>query len=815
MSTRRVSDYNLTPDKGSNDQIDWGSVAKDFSSNIQGAIDKRQLRKKAVADEYKTSIDKLSDIPQSDNLTVQGMLVEAAQGSMKDLSNRYDLVKKGIMSVEDFSLFQTNQKADFKTTSTMMQGMGKWATQTKAKIDSGKATSTEIEIYDKLTKYGGLEGVKIVVGKNGRIEYAKRKNITTIEEANIALANERSAGDNIVDPSAIDKKDAEEWVKNNPKYADVDDFSGDRISVSALSQLFKYQGETGVEIDTTKAINDQVNLLGEYVRSYFNIETGVTTKISDIKRAPGSTDKTEGGAIRETAQILKDKLATSNAEIVQVLTTIGGYQIAENLEDAKERYGEDVDVNKLIYVNYKNGKVSYSNMSGLKAKADLAIDQAINSQIDSSVETTAPNTAYLNYKKIDGKKANRLSEYSTAMEKLFTTADGTEFETQSRLLVRRVNDYNTSIGGTNTVVGIERKGNQYIINFQDENGNSFKSNPINYKSGDSTKALHEAMFSIITPGDQDFETYYGSLGDNTGGVSVGNPLNFDLPRVKPEIYDRNSGIIYIDDEMKTVSQFLRNEGGKNFNYSQGETKEVAPAVKTALKALLKGTGKDSEISVEYDGETLTINLGSAGGGISRKVDVEGLAGGGNTKKIEDVIFDIYDEAIRNSSTKSNETKVDIYGVKTNNDIIEENNTNNNDSTEVIEPNENTGSGGTPGSGGTNPLTPQQEAIESTALLDVIENLSEIEKERLSNLQPILNVNLAKNSYEFFIPGYTRGEYPNRNLISKAIKNVKGVPLKDWTTESKKETFAEISLMYKLALKDDKIYKEELKRRKKK
>ena len=34
MSTRRVSDYNLTPDKGSNDQIDWGSVAKDFSSNI-------------------------------------------------------------------------------------------------------------------------------------------------------------------------------------------------------------------------------------------------------------------------------------------------------------------------------------------------------------------------------------------------------------------------------------------------------------------------------------------------------------------------------------------------------------------------------------------------------------------------------------------------------------------------------------------------------------------------------------------------------------------------------------------------------------
>ena len=214
-------------------------------------------------------------------------------------------------------------------------------------------------------------------------------------------------------------------------------------------------------------------------------------------------------------------------------------------------------------------------------------------------------------------------------------------------------------------------------------------------------------------------------------ATVGNPLNFDLPRVKPEIYDRNSGIIYIDDEMKTVSQFLRNEGGKNFNYSQGETKEVAPAVKTALKALLKGTGKDSEISVEYDGETLTINLGSAGGGISRKVDVEGLAGGGNTKKIEDVIFDIYDEAIRNSSTKSNETKVDIYGVKTNNDIIEENNTNNNDSTEVIEPNENTGSGGTPGSGGTNPLTPQQEAIESTALLDVIENLSEIEKERLS------------------------------------------------------------------------------------
>ena len=136
---RTVSDFDLTPNKGANDQIDWGSVATKFSSNITDALNRREARKKAIADQYSKQADKLSVIGESDDPTIQAQLVKASQASMRELSDRYDLVKNGLLSPEEFSLFQTNQKADYKTTSMYMKGMGKWVENIKQKIDNNNA----------------------------------------------------------------------------------------------------------------------------------------------------------------------------------------------------------------------------------------------------------------------------------------------------------------------------------------------------------------------------------------------------------------------------------------------------------------------------------------------------------------------------------------------------------------------------------------------------------------------------------------------------------------------------------------------------
>ena len=65
-------------------------------------------------------------------------------------------------------------------------------------------------------------------------------------------------------------------------------------------------------------------------------------------------------------------------------------------EDAKRKYGDDFDPDKIIYANYDNGTISYSNLSGKEGEADKIIEKEFNRQLDSSVKASSPNVAFLN-----------------------------------------------------------------------------------------------------------------------------------------------------------------------------------------------------------------------------------------------------------------------------------------------------------------------------------------------------------------------------------------------------------------------------------
>lgn len=459
---RTVSDFDLTPQRGENTQINWGQVATDFSSKIRAEITKREARKKAISDDYAKQAEKLSDIAESEDFTVQAQLVKASQASMRELSDRYDLVKNGLLSPEDFTLFQTNQKADYKTTSMLMKGLGKWAVDTRGSIENQTATNQTIFIYDYLTKYAGLNGVDITTGKDGRIVYKTKKNLMTTEEAKRILAEQRTAKEGeVVLPGAISDEDAKAYVKTNPIYGDeFSDDRGDTIGVQDLYNLFNYRGDPGVVVDTTGAVKEQVDVMGQYIRSYFNDVTGVTTTMNDFRNAPGTTDKTPGGAYRESLQILQDKLATSEGEIVQVLTNLGGYQLALSAQDAKNKYGDDVELSKIIYMNYDNGVVTYTNMEGKKAIADKVLDSEFNRQLDSSTTSSAPNVSYLNREERLEKETQLISgigqDIKNIMSGTSATASATSYD--------RIEDMNDRLAKDGIRINsIKRDGESIVI----------------------------------------------------------------------------------------------------------------------------------------------------------------------------------------------------------------------------------------------------------------------------------------------------------------------------------------------------------------
>ena len=662
---RTVSDYDLTPQRGENAQINWGEIATDFSSKIRAEIDKREARKKAIADDYAKQAEKLSVVAESDDVTIQAQLVEASQASMRELSDRYDLVKAGLLSPEDFSLFQTNQKADYRTASMLIQGMGKWAIDTKSSIESLTATKQDIFMYDYLTKYAALGGVKITTGKNGRIVYKTKKNIMTMERAKEILAEQQSTAANTVDASSISDEDAKAYVNANPVYGDeFETGRDDTMSVQEVYQLFLYRGDPGVVVDTTGAINDQVKVLGSYVRSYFNDVTGVTTTTNDFRNAPGTDDTTKGGAYRESLQILQDRLATSEGQIVQVLTNLGGYQLALNAEDARRKYGDDVDLGKIIYMNYKNGEVTYTNMEGKKAEADKVLDREFNTQLDSSVTKSAPNTAYQAYIKGEGKKKEKLTSYVSAVETMLTTDNEEEFNTQARLLTQRINAGGTL--GDNKLNRIIREGDSYIIEFMDADGEFYRETPITFNKGDSTKAMHEALFSLITPdADLNFEAYSGAITDF--GELANINVDYERARTRPTVFSFNDAIMPGEGGSGLVStiDFLKQKYTRNVRSPDMEG--LPGTISSIFQSLLMDTRLENQIVVEFadpsdpDGVKVIIggkDYSSDFNWVNKKGMEEG-GGGISVKKLNAAIHKIYKQAVSGGDVSVDDVKGEL------------------------------------------------------------------------------------------------------------------------------------------------------------
>ena len=787
---RTVSDFDLTPNKGANDQIDWGSVATKFSSNITDALSRREARKKAIATQYSQQSDKLSVIGESDDPTIQAQLVKASQASMRELSDRYDLVKNGLLSPEEFSLFQTNQRADYKTTSMYMKGMGKWVENIKQKIDNNNALEEEIYLYDYLTKYGGLQGVELSTGKNGRLVYRTQKNTLTLDGAKKILAEQRGVSGNPGGIAQISDEDAKAFIKANPRYEDgvFEKGRANNMNVQDLYKLFSYRGNPGVVVDTNGAIAEQVKVLGDYSRSFFNKDTGVTTTITDIRNAPGTDDKTTGGAFRESVKILQDKLATSDGEVVQVLTTLGGYRLATDAEDAKSKYGDDVDLSKIIFTDYTNGEISYSNLDGKKAIADKIIEKEFDRQLDSTKVSSAPNTAYLKWSENKGKEKEELTTYVNAIEKMITTDDIEEYNSQARLLIQRVNSSGKL--GTNKLNSIRRENNSYILVFEDEFSRTFEETPIQITQGEGTLKLHEALFSLINPTDVTFDIYKGAL-ETEGTIAINTQ---DYQRALPAMSIISKETPIIGDE--TTGDYLKKKFDADVR--TGEMNQLPGTVAAIFNALYIGTGLEGQVEVSFikpnDEDGLRVIIG----GVDYTKDINWTSSGGmeegfggiNTETLNSKIHEVYQKALKAnrrgsvSSTSSVGELDDIDADLDLNKIIRsvtiDKINQKKDTTKIIN----------------NPDLKinrndddlQKRIAKAEYLSNKKVDDSPSGKYKVLFTEEALNLDPSIDN--FIIPGYTIGKSPNRTTISKEVKKI-----------DKDLDFAAITVLYNLARRD--------------
>lgn len=217
-----MPEYYKYAERTADSQINWAQVGAEASGMLSEVNRVRQEKKDALEQGYRESMNNLMNSPQGVNQDVNSQINEFAHNMIEQKKLDYDLLKRGQMSVRDYTLKVQNQLDGTNNLFKVLEQLQKSRQTTFDGISDGSLQSTAnifnkgfVEKMSDLSKLGinvnapdgsinvGLYEDKVVDGKNVRV---LSENITT---PNVLLG---MVAQNI--PTFYTDKTTTDWVKN-------------------------------------------------------------------------------------------------------------------------------------------------------------------------------------------------------------------------------------------------------------------------------------------------------------------------------------------------------------------------------------------------------------------------------------------------------------------------------------------------------------------------------------------------------------------------------------------------------------------------
>ncbi len=156
--------------------MNWGDIATEVSKGI-GLIKKdREDRKAAIDQAQVDQLKALSEVPDLNNRSLNGIIIDGSDSSKQVTVNMYNELKKGNIKVKDFMLFMQNQKNGYSSMSSAVKNYDGWYTKAKERLgtdENGNIIASDLNIYSNETidGFGNLNNKKLVPNPiNGQLQ---------------------------------------------------------------------------------------------------------------------------------------------------------------------------------------------------------------------------------------------------------------------------------------------------------------------------------------------------------------------------------------------------------------------------------------------------------------------------------------------------------------------------------------------------------------------------------------------------------------------------------------------------------------------
>ena len=338
--------YSLYSQRSATEQyVNWGKVASDITKGIVTVDADRRARKQAIDTSTSEALSKLSEVADVNNGTASALLIRGSNQSKENLMIQTDLLKRGLITPQDYQLFMNQQKTGYANLSTAVQNWDKYFTEAQARLEPGQdginsiAAETEIYNNESMLAFGNLNDKILWTNPaNGQLQL-------------VQMGKNKQSGNYTDMPNA----------KNNP---------GKFMNPNYMNSRMNFK-------ENRKVLGKQADLVVENLAPFIQeeINNGVVTSFDDFREYAdfGTKENGEKQNYYEWLNEQVDGIVAIDSDAVQILTA-QGYNLAQDKDEYEKKYckeGVACDFSKMITVSYIDGKPEY-NMGDNDEKLEVA-----------------------------------------------------------------------------------------------------------------------------------------------------------------------------------------------------------------------------------------------------------------------------------------------------------------------------------------------------------------------------------------------------------------------------------------------------------
>jgi hypothetical protein len=343
MATSNRSKYSTYAGLDPAAPVNWGSVANTISKQIGLFNEKRKADQQAVEDATQSAIEKLNELPDVNNQSLDKALLDSAKSQQEQLMMNMKLVRKGVFKMHDYKMRMNEMKNGYTNFKNITKVYDGWYTAAQERVKNKTATEADMAFMKRIESFGNLNNKKFMTNPaNGQLQ--------------VVTMGKDDKGQYTIMPDP--KKNPEAF--QNP---------------GVILDMMKYDG--GIKVDLDEETNKIVDDLGVMMTAFVT-ESGEEYTLTDFRQMFNNKDRLKKLGLPDDITTFDqwldsqaEALTGDDAAIAQILATQAGYQF------------DDPKAPKYIDLKGTGNTVEFTFKDGDKQKAIDIVKRKIANKMDS------------------------------------------------------------------------------------------------------------------------------------------------------------------------------------------------------------------------------------------------------------------------------------------------------------------------------------------------------------------------------------------------------------------------------------------------